>query len=158
MSDMSESASNSLRTLSNDGIMSTCGMEYSLSSNCKGIRNGLNQLRKKKIDDDNRRETNTSSISNCSDSANRLSLEPRSDSSNDCNDGARSESIFASIHCNSNRFRYDNCKILIRRTQIFRMKFTWDFHSSHHYHHSLDTNNTNYNYNKYKHIPLLHCD
>lgn len=37
-SEKSESASKSFRTLSSDGIISTCGMEYSLSSNWKLTR------------------------------------------------------------------------------------------------------------------------
>lgn len=44
---------------------------------------------------DNKR---TSSISSCNDSAKRLSLEPRSDSSRDCNDGTTfSEFIVACV-------------------------------------------------------------
>ncbi|KAI9588394.1 hypothetical protein GQX74_004239 [Glossina fuscipes] len=80
----SESASNSLKTLSKEGKTPVGGIEYSISSNCKAnylnIQYIFNSWHK------------TSSKSN-NDSANKLSVEPRSEPNNDCSEGALSSFI-----------------------------------------------------------------
>lgn len=99
----SESPSNSFKILSNDGIMSTCGMEYSASSSYRADKqtNTSNRLRLSIL---NASSWNfTSSRSSCNDSAKRLSFEPRSESISDWSDGACSEfmairNLFYSIY------------------------------------------------------------